>query len=263
VFAFAVTLLVVSLEVPRTFGELRHLMREFVPFGISFVFLLWIWHQHTRFFRRFRLDDALTHAVNGLLLFVVLFYVYPLKFLWTMLFRVFTGGPMEVKLPDGTLDRVITSADSTQLFYIYGSGFMAIFLGFALLYASVYWRRAKLALDELGAFDARWAILEYLGVASVGLLSMLIASFGPRWTMWAGFSYMLIGVVKWVHGSQAGERRSSLARRLVLAQAVAGRSPLEEKTHMGIPGAPAPAAPIEETRLGPPQPPKRKLDDTG
>ena len=36
VFAFAVTLLVVSLEVPRTFGELWNAMRGFLAFAISF-----------------------------------------------------------------------------------------------------------------------------------------------------------------------------------------------------------------------------------
>ena len=36
VFAFAVTLLVVSLEVPRTFTELWMVMREFLAFAICF-----------------------------------------------------------------------------------------------------------------------------------------------------------------------------------------------------------------------------------
>lgn len=246
VFGFAVTLLVVSLEVPKTFSELRHMMREFVPFAITFAVLVWIWHQHARFFHRFRLDDALTHALNGVLLFVVLFYIYPLKFLWSMLFNAFTGGSMEVKLPDGAMAPVITRGDSTALFAVYGLGFAAVFFSFALLYASAWWKREKLALDELARFDVRSAIVEYVGVGSVGLLSVAIAWLGgPRWGMIAGFSYMLIGFVKAFHGARHAKLRSSLARRIALADAVAHRSPLEEKTQMG-----------------PPQPPQRKLEDS-
>ena len=39
VFAFAVTLLIVSLEVPRTFAELRETISGFLPFAISFAML--------------------------------------------------------------------------------------------------------------------------------------------------------------------------------------------------------------------------------
>src|ERR1700753_1400785 len=80
VFAFAVTLLVVSLEVPKTFNELAVLMRGFVPFAICFALLLQVWHEQYLFFRRYNLQDSLTLMLNAILLFVVLFYVYPLKF---------------------------------------------------------------------------------------------------------------------------------------------------------------------------------------
>src|SRR5204863_4349345 len=40
VFGFAITLLVVSLEVPRTFAELMYAMRGFGAFAISFTLLL-------------------------------------------------------------------------------------------------------------------------------------------------------------------------------------------------------------------------------
>jgi uncharacterized membrane protein len=46
VFAFAVTLLVVSLEVPRTFTELAVAMRGFFAFAICFALLFAIWYEH-------------------------------------------------------------------------------------------------------------------------------------------------------------------------------------------------------------------------
>ncbi len=81
VFAFAATLLVVALEVPSTMLELEKVLLGFVPFTLSFGALVFLWSVHRSFFRRFPLGDPMTVALNSCLLFVVLFYVYPLKFL--------------------------------------------------------------------------------------------------------------------------------------------------------------------------------------
>src|SRR3954465_13286828 len=78
VFAFAVTLLVVSLEVPNTFDELLATMRGFFAFAICFSLLLTVWFEQYKFFRRYGLKDNITMHLNTVLLFFVLFYVYPL-----------------------------------------------------------------------------------------------------------------------------------------------------------------------------------------
>lgn len=75
VFAFAVTLLVVSLEVPRTFDELLATMRGFFAFAICFALLLAVWFEQYKFFRRYGLQDIFTLRLNAALLFIVLFYI--------------------------------------------------------------------------------------------------------------------------------------------------------------------------------------------
>ena len=75
VFGFALTLLVVSLEVPRNYGELMAAMRGFVPFAVCFAQLVMIWRAHYIFSRRYGLEDRYTVFLNVALLFVVLFYV--------------------------------------------------------------------------------------------------------------------------------------------------------------------------------------------
>src|SRR5688572_12980051 len=82
VFGFAITLLVVSLDVPETAAELYDLMKKFVPFAASFSLLILVWSYHYRLFSRFDLEDGYTVFLNSVLLFVVLFYVYPLKFVF-------------------------------------------------------------------------------------------------------------------------------------------------------------------------------------
>src|SRR5438477_1649156 len=112
VFAFALTLLVVSLEVPRAFADLVQTMRAFVPFAICFAILMQIWFKHYAFFRRFGLQDVKTRLLNAVLLFLVLFYVYPLKFLWTHL----SGGASSFGV-----------SEARALLVIYGLGGAAVF----------------------------------------------------------------------------------------------------------------------------------------
>lgn len=85
IFGFAVTLLVVSLEVPHSYAELMADMRGFLPFAACFAQLVMIWRTHYRFSRRYGLEDSYTVFLNVVLLFLVLFYVYPLKFVFTLL----------------------------------------------------------------------------------------------------------------------------------------------------------------------------------
>src|SRR5438477_8698048 len=80
VFGFAITLLVVSLEVPRTSTELLHAMRGFGAFAVTFGILFMIWRTQFTFFRRYGIEDNVTVGLTAVLLFVVLFFIYPLKF---------------------------------------------------------------------------------------------------------------------------------------------------------------------------------------
>lgn len=91
VFGFAITLLVVSLEVPRSYHELVTMMTGFVSLGICFAMLLMVWYTHFSFFVRYGLHDFTTVILNSVLLFVVVFYIYPLKFMLTLMVSGFLG----------------------------------------------------------------------------------------------------------------------------------------------------------------------------
>lgn len=84
-FALSVTLLVVSLDVPRDFQGLAAAFQHLPAFAVCFVFLIWIWYTNFLFHRRFGLEDALTVTLTAMQLFLILAYIYPLKFLGTWL----------------------------------------------------------------------------------------------------------------------------------------------------------------------------------
>ena len=215
VLAFAVTLLVVSLEVPRTFDELLHSMRGFAAFALCFAILVWVWYWQYLFFRRYGLQDNLTLVLNAALLFLVLFYVYPLKFLFTLVVNQFTRNEMQVRSPDGGLVPILSPDQGPTLMLIYGAGFVAIFTLFALLFLHAYRNRASLELNPAEALDTRQSIQSALLAAGVGALSMSIALVGgERAVALSGFSYFLLGPLSAWHGAAMGKRR----RKLLIAK---------------------------------------------
>ena len=148
VFGFALTLLVVSLETPQTVGALRDLMRGFLPFALTFAMVCWIWYEHNVFFRRYGLQDPWTAFLNSVLLFVVLFYVYPLKFLTGALFS-------SLIWRDARPDLLGTAEDGRAVMLLYSAGVVMIFGCFTLLYRHAMTRAdaAAAARDSVSQVD--------------------------------------------------------------------------------------------------------------
>ncbi len=211
VFAFAVTLLVVSLEVPETFTELWEKMHGFVAFTICFVMLFTVWYDQYIFFRRYALKDTLTTWLNGALLFVVLFYVYPLKFLFSMLVKVFTGASLRVHLPNGSTAWIIEKDQVGTLMIVYALGFIAVSFIFVVLYNHAYRRRANLELNEMEMIDTKTTIQSHVINIAIGLMSILIISIGgTKSTLWAGMAYWLIAPLQTANGMIMGRRRKKI-----------------------------------------------------
>ncbi|HET6637204.1 MAG TPA: TMEM175 family protein [Gemmatimonadota bacterium] len=204
VFAFAMTLLVVSLEVPRSYAELLETIQGFPAFGVCFALLLLVWHAHYTFFRRYGLEDLRTIVLNAILLFLVVFYVYPLKFMFSYLIDSLLGfGP--------GMAEDMTRADARSLLLIYGGGFVAMFLTLTLLYDHAWRRREPLGLDELERFDTLTSRQHYALSATVGVLSISIAAIGGEGSpFWAGMSYFLLGPAAGLHGALRGRKRARI-----------------------------------------------------
>lgn len=218
VFGFAVTLLVVSLEVPKTYAELMEAMRGFGAFAVCFALLIVVWFNQYKFFRRYALQDNLTIVLNTILLFVVLFYVYPLKFVFSFLISELTGQGARVRLPNGTVETMLENVDQVAtLMIIFGIGYVAVFGVFALLYWHAYRQRASLGLNELEVFDTRADIRESMLNVAIAALSLTIAVIGGgRKAGLAGMTYMLTPLVMTLHGTLNGRNRRKVEQRVAL-----------------------------------------------
>jgi uncharacterized membrane protein len=213
VFGFALTLLVVSGQVPRTYAELINAMRAFPAFALTFAMLMVVWTRHYYFFRYYGLDDPATIVLNTLLLFVVVFYVYPLKFLFTVWLAPLTGMQMRSTDPDGAMHLVMAYGDTRGLMFIFGSGYVAVYLAFAALIFHAYRMREVLGLDAYEIAHTKNAIAAQLLNASVGVLSMLVAMLvPPAQSGYAGYVYFLVPLFLNVHGRRWRRRRRAMAK---------------------------------------------------
>ena len=207
-FAFALTLLVVSLNVPRSYDELMVLVRGFPSFACCFALLVWIWHEHNMFFRRYGLQDAWTVFLNGLLLFVVLFYVYPLKFMFDSMFAMISGPGTSQVVP-------MTFSQLWRASALYGFGFVVLFSMFAMLYRHAYRKRDELALTALELFDVKMYAGHHLVSAGVGAVAVLAALLlPPRLSFLSPMCFALMGPGHWLFGRQSEKRRVALVKRL-------------------------------------------------
>lgn len=183
VFGFALTLLVVSLDVPKTFPDLMATMRGFPAFALCFLFLALLWNSHYRYCRRFGLHDGSARALTCVMLFLVLFYVYPLKFLFNFSITGLFGGP--------GISTTMTRSEFSMLLVIYGLGFAAVYLSLLLLYVHAYRLRDALELTELERFDTRYQINRLWALVGMGLLAALLACV-PVARNWSSLVYILL-----------------------------------------------------------------------
>ncbi len=181
VFGLSIALLVVSSQVPSTFAELWAFMGEFPAFFLCMVMIAMIWRMHHRFFLQFALCDRYIVRVNTLLLFLILFYSFPLKFLFSFCLRWFyligadivTRDPLLGKEFDMLFSQTILPSQLPSLLTIYSAGLGLIFMCFALFYGHAHRRKEELAMNPLeilhtrSSRDLMWA---YVGVTALSLL---------------------------------------------------------------------------------------------
>lgn len=207
VFGFALTLLVVSLEVPKSFADLLGTLRGFPAFALCFAMLALIWNAHYKFCRRYGLDDGMARFLTCVLLFIVLLYVYPLKFLFSLGINDMIFGRAANPTP-------VTWSEVSMLLIIYGLGFAAVYLALALLYLHAWRLRDALELSDLEKLDTRFLLYRLLTLSSVGVIAAILAR-TLSFRAWGGFIYFaifpLLRIWRIIHGRRRARLLASAA----------------------------------------------------
>ena len=233
-FAFAMTLLVVSIDPPASFAELNAVMRDIPAFVLSATLLMMFWWGHHEWSRRFGLDDGPTIVLSCLLVFTVLVYVYPLRFMFGLM-MAWIGQLSGLQVGSG--GATVTSAEEVHhLFAIYGAGFMAMSLALLLLNLHAWRQREALQLDGVELVVTRGEIGVWSILFSVGALSTVLALvLPPHMVGLPGWVYALLGIVMPLYGRGVTRNVRTAAARSLAASA--DRGPVRRSTGAStIPG---------------------------
>jgi len=192
VFAFSVSLLVVALEVPQNFEELRTILQGAIPFFATVAMIFLFWYQQYKFFRRYGLNDKSTILLNLAYLAVILFYVYPMKFLFSLLLGSWTGIDLFPKAAEKGI-AVIYAADFPQLIVLFSAGYTVIWL---LIYG-MYRRAGQYHQQlELSTYEIKFTGKEKRGALwnlFIGVAAIVMALAGMENI--AGICYLFIPVL--------------------------------------------------------------------
>ena len=169
VFGIAITLLIFNLNNPNSFADLVIFTRTLPAFLISIGFLMLIWNEHVNFSLLYAPSDALFTLLHTIFLALVIFYVYPLRFLTLYLtnFLFESSFPMD-----------LSGNDVPELVIYYGFILFGLYFTLFLFYLRTLRIREKLGLNEFEVFHTRaqtWRMVIMFGVPliSIGITFML------------------------------------------------------------------------------------------
>ncbi|MCH6233360.1 TMEM175 family protein [Cognataquiflexum rubidum] len=165
VFGIAITLLIFNLANPNSFEDLLTFTKTLPAFLISISFIILIWNEHLDFSEVYSLNDTRLTILNTIFIALVIFYVYPLRFLTLFLTNFFFKTDIAVNI----------QGDQVPLLMIY-YGFVAFALYFILFlfYHRAYKMKGDLNFNQFEEFYTESQKIRLLIMFSVPLLSITL-----------------------------------------------------------------------------------------
>jgi hypothetical protein len=190
-FAFALTLLVVSIDsIPTTYDELWAAVQGIPAFGLACALLFLFWHGHWNWSRRYGLEDFASMVLSFFLVFVMLCYIYPMKYMTSIFVAWITDQRLAVGAEIGSIEELF------GIFVIYSIGFVALCIAILLLYLRAWVKRCDLQLDAVEMHVTRSEIGTWLILGGVGTLAMLMGMCAPHHPLTVpGWAYFLLPII--------------------------------------------------------------------
>jgi uncharacterized membrane protein len=148
VFAFSVSLLIMSLEVPGSFEELKHTILKFPPFFATVGLVFFFWFLQQKFFRNYGINNNTIVFLNLTLLAIILFYAFPLKYLFSLLLS-WIFGKNYLAHEEGATVPFLTLENFNELIIFFSIGYAVIWLLFYLMYRQAHLQKKQLNLSQV------------------------------------------------------------------------------------------------------------------
>lgn len=170
-FAFALTLLVIAGgEQTIIYSDLIEAIRRIPVFAAGFGLIAMFWYAHVSWRRSGGRNDGVSVLLSLMLVFTVLIYVHPMRFMVYAFVDFWTGSKALGRFPPD------------ELFTIYGLGFAAMAGLVCALFA--HGRRAGHVRDTHSDAPTVWGVVAGAGLLSAALAQAKATMFFAPWTYW-------------------------------------------------------------------------------
>lgn len=178
VFGIAITLLIFNLENPNSFDTLLGFTKTLPAFLISIAFIVLIWKEHLNFSRIYAFGDSWLLILNTIFIGLIIFYVYPLRFLTLFLTGLFFGSDLSLEL---------SAEDIPDLMLYYGLIVSALYSLLFLLHLWAWFIRDRLDLNDYEIWFTKKQLVRLAIMLAVPLVSVIVVSIiRPHSIGWAG-----------------------------------------------------------------------------
>ncbi len=164
VFGIAITLLIFNLSNPNSFSDLLDFAKTLPAFLISIAFLILVWTEHVRFSEVYSIHDPWFMVLNTGFIALVIFYVYPLRFLALVLTNLYFSTDIPIR---------IEMVEVTSLMVYFGIAVFALYFVLFVMYLRAYRMREALDLNAYELFYTKWHIRKAVIMWAVPLISVL------------------------------------------------------------------------------------------
>ncbi|UZD21610.1 TMEM175 family protein [Algoriphagus halophytocola] len=181
VFGIAVTLLIFNVSSPDSLQDLIVFTKTLPAFLISIGFLIVIWQEHVRFSEIYTLRGSWLIFLNSLFIALIIFYVYPLRFLTLFLTNLIFGAELSLQ---------ISPIEIPDLMIYYGGVAFALYFVVFWFYYFALNNRESLGLSNYEVFHTKYQRLRIVIMFTVPLISILlvwlIRSYSITWASFLG-----------------------------------------------------------------------------
>jgi len=208
VFGIAITLLIFNLSNPNSFQDLLTFTKTLPAFLISIAFVILIWNEHVNFSAMYGIHDIRLAILNTAFIALVIFYVYPLRFLTLFLTNFFFSTDIEIN---------IRGEEVPYLMIYYGFIAFGLYLVLFLFYQRVWSMKNELQLNAFEMFYTvaqknRLLIMLAVPVVSI-VLTLIINEFSHMWaSLIGGLTYNIYAplMIIWSRRFNAKEKEFSV-----------------------------------------------------
>lgn len=188
IFGLALTFLVVRMDVPKNVAEFQSMTGGFIGFFVTFILLFIIWNKQGRFLRAVEYIDGKVKFLTACFLFLILFFVFPLKYLFTLSVELLLGTAFSSQAFSSSMD----SNNIAYLLQMFALGFGSIYLLLCCMYVYSFKRREILGL-KLPLPQLKLEVAHYFLVVLVSMLSFVLSLWVSASSLYfAGLVYLLL-----------------------------------------------------------------------